>query len=120
RPLLTALTAFGLAMLAVGLVNVSEIFLVTRSLHSNAFGYGLLWTASGIGLVAGGIATGAILEHRDALRTYPATFAIWAAGAVGAGVSPNIWVAALAMVLSGFGNGLAFPLTVVIVQRQTM
>lgn len=120
RPLLTALVSFGIAMLAVGLVNVAEIFLVKRSLGSNAFGYGLLWTALGVGLVAGSLATGALLEQRDAMRIYPVAFAVWAAGAVGAGVSPNIWVAALAMVLSGFGNGVAFPLTVVIVQRHTV
>jgi MFS family permease len=50
---------------------------------------------------------------------YPLVFLVWAAGVLGAGVSPDIWVAALAMVLSGFGNGVAFPLTVVIVQRAT-
>ena len=120
RPLRIVLVAFGFAMLAIGFVNVAEFFLVTRSLGSNVFGYGLLWTAAGIGLVAGSLATGAILERRDALRTYPMAFFIWMAAAIGAGVSPNVWVAALAMVLSGFGNGLAFPLTVVIIQRNSV
>ena len=30
-----------------GLINVSEIFLAERALHRGAFGYGLLWTATG-------------------------------------------------------------------------
>jgi MFS family permease len=119
RPLLTVLVAFGIAMIAVGLVNVSEIFLATRSLGSGAFGYGLLWTATGIGLVVGSLSTSALLHHREVSRVYPVTFMIWALGALGAAVSPNIWVASFAMVLSGFGNGLAFPMTVLLVQQNT-
>lgn len=113
------LFAFGLAMLGIGLVNVSEVFLATRSLHSNAFGYGLLWTASGIGLVSGSVLTGAVLERRQVMNVYPFVFVPWALGALGAALSPNVWVAAVAMVVSGLGNGLAFPMTVVIVQRYT-
>jgi MFS family permease len=119
RPLLIVLVAFGIAMLAVGLVNVSEIFLAERSLGSGAFGYGLLWTATGIGLVAGSLSTSAFLANREVARVYPFAFVLWAAGALGAAVSPTIGVAALAMVLSGFGNGLAFPMTVLLVQQNT-
>ena len=31
-----------------------------------------------------------------------------------------MWVAALAMMLSGFGNGLTFPMTVLIIQQHTV
>jgi len=113
------LVAFGFTMLASGLVNVSEIFLATRSLHSDAFGYGLLWTATGVGLVVGSVLTGAVLERREVLDVYPIVFVPWALGTVGAAVSPNVWIAAVAMVVSGLGNGLTFPMTVVIVQRYT-
>ena len=117
--LLTVLVAFSFAMIEAGLINVSEIFLAEHALHRGAFGYGLLWTATGIGLVIGSLISGELLEHRDVRTLYPLVFLVWAAGVLGAGVSPNIWVAAIAMVLSGFGNGVAFPLTVVIVQRAT-
>jgi len=119
RALRTVLFGFGLTMLSTGLVNVSEIFLATRSLNAGAFGYGLLWTATGVGLVTGSLLVGAVLEHREVLDVYPYVFLPWAAGALGAAVAPNIWVAALAMVLSGLGNGLTFPMTVLIVQRST-
>ena len=119
RILLVALVAFGFAMVASGLINVSEIFLATRSLHSNAFGYGLLWTASGVGLVVGSLLVTPLLEHRRPLQLYPFLFLPWAAGALGAAVSPNVWIGSLAMVLAGLGNGLAFPMTVLIVQRST-
>ena len=114
-----ALFAFGLAMLAVGLNNVSEIFLAEHALHRGAFGYGLLWTATGVGLVIGGLLSGSLLERREVRVVYPLVFLPWAAGLLGAGVAPTIWVAAAAMVLSGIGNGLTFPLTVLIIQRYT-
>jgi MFS family permease len=117
RPLLTALLALGCAVLATGLVNVSEIFLATKTLHSGALGYGLLWSGSGVGLVTGSILVGTILEHRSPISIYPWVFVPWALGALLAGVAPNLGLAAVAMVLSGFGNGLTFPLTVVIIQR---
>lgn len=119
RALRIVLFGFGFTMLSTGLVNVSEIFLATRSLHSNAFGYGLLWTATGIGLVIGSVLTSSVLERREVLHVYPFVFLPWAAGFLGAAVAPNIWIAALAMVLAGLGNGLTFPMTVVIVQRHT-
>jgi len=114
-----ALFAFGFTMLAGGLINVSEIFLAERALHRGAFGYGLLWAATGLGLVIGSLASGLIVERRDVIAVYPLSFLPWAAGILGAALAPNIWVATLAMVVSGFGNGMAFPLTVLIVQQFT-
>jgi MFS family permease len=117
--LLTALVAFGLAMVAVGFNNVSEIFLAERALHRGAFGYGLLWTATGIGLVLGSLVSSHLSERREARAVYPLVFLPWAAGLFAAGVAPDIWFAAVAMVVAGFGNGVTFPMTVVIVQRNT-
>jgi len=117
--LMTALVAFGFAMFAGGLNNVSEIFLAERALHRGAFGYGLLWTGTGIGLVAGSMISGALLERRELRVVYPLVFLPWALGLLVAGLAPDIWVAAVAMVIAGLGNGLAFPLTVLIVQRFT-
>jgi MFS transporter, DHA3 family, macrolide efflux protein len=115
----TALFAFAFAMFAAGLNNVAEPFLAFDALHRGAFGFGLLWTATGIGLVIGSLISGSLLEKRDLRVVYPLVFLPWAAGLLGAGVAPNLWVAAAAMVLAGLGNGLAFPLTVVIVQRNS-
>ena len=117
RVLLTAFVALGFAVVATGFINVSEVFLATHSLHSHAFGYGLLWGASGAGLVLGSLVVTAFLDEHRPLTIYPFLFLPWALGAFGAAISPSIWLAALAMVVCGFGNGLAFPLTVVIVQQ---
>ncbi len=120
RALVVVLVALGLAMLTQGLVNVSEIFLAQRALHSGAFGFGLLWTASGVGLVVGSLLTGALVEQRRALLVYPLGFVPWAAGIFGAAVAPNVWIAALAMGLAGFGNGVTFPMSVLIIQQSTV
>ena len=114
-----ALYGFGLTMIASGLVNVSEIFLAKRSLGSGPFGFGLLWTGSGIGLVVGSIVTGFLLERHNVLNVYALAFVPLTAGIVGAATAPNIWIAATAMTMTGFGNGLAFPMTILIVQRYT-
>ena len=115
-----ALFAFGFAMPASGLINVSEIFLAEHALHRGAFGYGLLWSTAGLGLVIGSLTSGWLVERRDVIAVYPLSFLPWAAGTLGAALAPSIWVAAIAMVVAGFGNGLAFPMTVLIVQRYTV
>jgi MFS family permease len=114
-----ALFGFGPTMVTTGLVNVSEIFLAERSLGSGPFGFGLLWTGSGVGLVAGSIVTGFLLQRHDVLDIYVFTFVPIIAGVIGAATAPNIWIAATAMTLTGFGNGLAFPMMILILQRYT-
>jgi DHA3 family macrolide efflux protein-like MFS transporter len=114
-----ALYGFGLTMITAGLVNASEIFLAKRSLGTGAFGFGLLWSGTGIGLVAGSIVTGIVLRGRNVLDLYVYTFVPLALGIVGAAAAPAIWIAAPAMIVAGFGQGMAFPMTVLIVQRYT-
>jgi MFS family permease len=115
----TVLFALGIAQLAIGLENSSEVFLAENALHRGPFGFGLFWSASGLGLVLGGLAVAALLEGRDEMAVYPLTFLPWAAGVLGAAIAPNIWIGATAMAVSGFGNGLAFPISVLIIQRHT-
>jgi MFS family permease len=117
--LLTVLFALGVAQLAIGLENSSEPFLAENALHRGPFGWGLFWSASGLGLVVGSLAVGALLEGRDEIAVYPLAFVPWAAGVLGAAIAPNIWIGAVAMAVSGFGNGLAFPISVLIIQRHT-
>src|SRR6478736_1987591 len=119
RALQTVLFAFGFAMFAAGLNNVAEVFLAEDALHRGAFGYGLLWTATGIGLVIGSLLSGSLLDRSEVRNIYPLVFLPWAVGLFAAGVAPSIWFAAAAMVVAGVGNGLTFPMTVVIVQRNT-
>jgi MFS family permease len=115
----TALFAFAFANVAIGLINTAEPFLAEDAFHRGPFALGLFWSASGLGLVVGSLAAGGLLEGRNELALYPLAFLPWAAGIVGAAIAPNLWVGAFAMAVNGFGNGIAFPITVLIVQRYT-
>ena len=106
-------------MILVEGINPAEIFLADRVLHRGAFGYGLLWSASGVGLVIGSLTSAWLVDRRDVTNVFPLAFLPWAAGFTGAALAPSIWVAATAMVVAGFGNGMAFPMLVLIVQRFT-
>jgi MFS family permease len=116
RPLLCVLIAWSIVMVATAIVNVAEVFLAKESYDSGDFGFGLLWTGSGIGLVFGGLAASAMIR-RDLAVAYVRLLGIFTVGIVGAAVAPNVWIGALAMVLAGFGNGGAVVANITLVQR---
>ena len=116
RPLMCVLVAWSIAMLAYGFVNVSEIFLAKVSYKSGDFGFGLLWTGSGIGLVIGGLAASTLIT-RDLGKAYVRFLGLFAVGVGCAAVAPNVWVGAIAMVLAGIGNGAAVVGNITFVQR---
>jgi predicted MFS family arabinose efflux permease len=62
---------------------------------------------------------GFLLERRNVLDAYVFAFVPLTAGILGAAAAPNLWIAVIAMVMTGFGNGLAFPMMVLIIQRHT-
>ena len=116
RALLCVLVAWSIVMVANGIVNVAEVFLAKRSYDSGDFGFGLLWTGSGIGLVAGGLVASWLIE-RDLGTAYVRLLILFAAGIAGAAVAPNVWVGAVAMAVAGFGNGGAVVANITLVQR---
>ena len=116
RALLCVLIAWSIVMLANGAINVAEVFLAKRSYGSGDFGFGLLWAGSGIGLVAGGLAAGTLVAAGLAWL-YVRMLVVFAIGIAGAAAAPNVWVGAVAMMLSGFGNGGAVVANITLVQR---
>jgi len=116
RGLLCVLVAWSTVMLALGIVNVAEVFLAKRSYDSGDFGFGLLWTGSGIGLVAGGLAASGLIR-RDLAKAYVLLVSVFGLGIAAAAVAPNVWIGALAMTLAGFGNGGAVVANITLVQR---
>jgi MFS family permease len=117
RALLTVLVAWSIVMLANGGVNVAEIFLARESYGAGDFGFGLLWAASGVGLVAGSLLTPGWIERRGLPAFYPVTLATFALGIGLAAVSPNVWLGAASMVLAGAGNGGAVIANITFVQQ---
>jgi len=119
RPLMTVLVVWSLALFGAGAVNVAEIFLAKATFDSGAFGFGLLWTGTGVGYVVGGLGASTWIARQGVGRIYVIALATFAVGVVAAGSSPNVWVAAVAMFVSGVGNGTAIVANIVLVQRGT-
>src|SRR5262249_35278640 len=116
RALLCVLIAWSIVMVATALINVSEVFLAQESYDSGDFGFGLLWTGSGLGRILGRV-SGSSLIRRDLAVAYVQLLGIFALGVTGAAIAPNVWIGAVAMVLAGFGNGGAVVANITLVQR---
>jgi MFS family permease len=116
-PLFVVFVVWNVAMVANGGVNVSEVVLAEETLDGGAFGFGLLWGATGLGLVLGGSVFASSAARRPIAAVYPGGIALFALAIGIAALSPSIWIAAAAMVLSGLGNGIAVIANITLVQR---
>jgi MFS family permease len=117
RPLLTVLLAWSVAVVGNGGVNVAEVVLAKETFNAGTFGFGLLSTGSGIGLVLGSFAASIGLARRPLCVVYAASLALMAFGIGAAAASPDVWVAAACVIVSGFGNGTAVVCNALLVQR---
>jgi MFS family permease len=117
RALATVLLAWGAAMFAVAGVNVAEIALAKESFDAGDFGYGLMLAATGFGLVLGSLYAAGVIERRGIGPSYGAALGLLAFGYGCAAISPGVWVASIALVLSGAGNGVALVCNALLVQR---
>jgi MFS family permease len=117
RPLVTVLVVWSIACIGSGIGNVVEIFLAKDTFDAGDFGYGLLFGATGFGLVVGNVLATPLEERLGVGRTYPVAIATMALGLVLVAVSPNVWVAAAFFGLVGIGNGVATVCNPLLVQR---
>jgi MFS family permease len=115
----TVLVAWGIGSLAAGATAVSEVFLAKHSFSAGDFGYGLLYGATGCGLVVGSFASAPALARYSVARVYGVGLAVLAVAYVAVAASPNVWVAAVCCVVSGVGNGAAIACNALLVQRGT-
>jgi MFS family permease len=113
------LVAWGIASLATGAANVAEIFLAKHTFSAGDLGYGLLYSAMGVGLVVGTLFSAVVLARSGVARTYGASLTLMAMGYVGAALSPNVWVGAICVLFAGVGNGAAIACNALLVQRGT-
>ena len=116
RTLLAVLLAWGVAGLGIGSVSVSEVFLAKNTFHAGDFGYGLLFSGIGTGLVVGSFWSGSIQARLGLARTYGLAILVMAIGFGAGAVSPNVWVAAACCVVGGLGDGVAIVCNALLVQ----
>jgi MFS family permease len=119
RSMLAVLVAWGITSFGTGGAQVSEVFLAKDTFSSGDFGYGLLYGAMGAGLVFGSVASAASLARRGVAVVYGGSLAIMGIGFGTAGLSPDVWVAAVCCVVLGVGNGAAVACNALLVQRGT-
>ena len=113
------LLAWGIASIATGAANAVEIFLVKHSFSAGDLGYGLLYSAMGVGLVIGSFLSAGVLARLGVARTYGGSLGLMAVGYIAAAVSPNVWAAVCCVLVVGIGNGGAIACNALLVQRGT-
>lgn len=119
RSMLAVLVAWGIASLGTGGANVAEIFLAKNTFSAGDFGYGLLYGATGAGLVVGSFGSAAFLDRLGVGVAYGASLVVMAIGYAATGASPDVWVAAVGCAVMGVGNGAAVACNALLVQRGT-
>lgn len=119
RALIAVLVSWNIVMLAIALQNVSEVVLAKVAFNAGDFGFGLMWTASGVGAVIGALFASSVLERRAMTGVYGAAIALMALGDLTAAVSPNVWVAIWCVLIGGIGNAIAIVCNSLLVQRAT-
>jgi len=117
RALLAVLVGWGIASFGIGAANVAEVFLAKNIFNAGDFGYGLLYGAIGLGLVVGSFWSSRLIDGIGTARAYGLALALMAVGFTGAALSPNVWVAAVACVVTGLGDGAAIVCNATLVQR---
>lgn len=117
RALLTVLVTWNVALLASSGINVAEVVLAKVSFNAGAFGFGLLWAGTGLGLTAGSLLAGSSIDRRGVAAVYGASLVLMAIGVGAAAASPNVWVAAACVAVFGSGNGAALVCNALLVQR---
>jgi MFS family permease len=107
RPLVTVLVVWTIVMFGNAGINVAEVALAKVSLDAGNVGLGVLMACAGLGLMLGSISAGGWLERSAVATVYGSAIWLMAIGFAAAAVSPTVWVAAICVVVSGFGNGVA-------------
>lgn len=117
RSLFTVLIVWTIAMIAIASTNLAEVFLAKRTLSSGDFGFGLLWSASGVGLVIGAVIASRVVSRFGVGTAYSRALLLWALGMAATAAAPDIWVAAVAMLVANIGNGIGVVVNITLVQR---
>jgi MFS family permease len=117
RALLTVLIAWNIGMIANAFVNVGEPFLATDTFSAGSFGLGLMMASAGVGLALGAYFAGSWIEDRGLANVYGVSLGLMGLGVAGAAASPNVWVAAVCVIVSGAGNGATIVCNALLVQR---
>jgi MFS family permease len=119
RAVLTVAVAWTVVSFGNAGVNVAEVFLVRDALDAGNLGLGLMMGGAGLGLVVGSVFAGSWIEQWPIAAVYGGALALMALGFGVAAVAPGLELALPAVVVSGFGNGVASVCNPLLVQQGT-
>jgi hypothetical protein len=111
------LSIWTLASLGGAAINVGEVFIAKQTFHAGTFGFCLLASASGAGLVAGSALAPRLLNGAPG-RVCRLGVAVEAAGFAAAALAPNIWVAAGCELVGTIGSAVLLAAATLLVQRE--
>jgi len=107
-PMLRALVALvTFFILAIGAINVVEIWFITTALHQGAFGYGLLGMSMGVGMLVTAALAGRIATRFRRPERLFVVGCVWlCVGITAFGLTTALWEACVLVFLVGVGNAL--------------
>jgi MFS family permease len=117
RLLRTVAILLGVAGFCNQMGQATLVLLATRMLHVGTAGYGLLWTASAVGSILGGLVNPALTRRLGLLPSLVIEMIASAAIYVGIGLAPDFGVAAALMACNGFAVTMWNIVTVSMRQR---
>jgi MFS family permease len=112
------LTAQGAAFVFFAAVLPVEVIYVKETLGSNDTGYGLMLASWGLGMVAGSVLFARLRQASLAYLLLFSTLAV-AAGYLGLAAAPTLFIACLASLVGGAGNGVQWVTAISAVQELT-
>ena len=109
-----------LFVLALGVINVVEIFFITTALHAGPRGYGLLGVCTGVGMLVTGALSGRLARRfRRPERLFVAGCLGLCIGILAFGFTDQLWQAAVLLVGIGAANALVNVNAMVLITART-
>lgn len=106
-------------VLALGVVNVGEVFLVTDELKADAFIYGLVGSAFAVGSVLGGVGASALkIPEARHPQIVVLAMVVLVAAITGLALSWHWWVAIVMSFIAGIGNSMLNAYGIGIIMRR--
>lgn len=117
RLLRVAALLLGIAGFASQMGQATLVLLAVQTLHTGTKGYGLLWTASAVGSILGGMTNPVLTRRLGMLPSMIISLAAEAAVCVGIGLAPDAIVAGALFACSGYSVTMWNIVTVTLRQR---
>jgi MFS family permease len=115
--LFAVLITWPIVNLANAGVNVAEVALAKDVFNGGDVGFGVLVGSAGLGLTLGSFFAGQATSRLGLAETYAGSIALMGVGIGAAAISPNVWVAAVCVAVSGVGNGAAVVCNFLLIAR---